>query len=145
MVYLTNTDGAVHALGNGKLLVYGMGADILNIYGPPYSTSSLFEGEWKFRDESSPLYSSQREKGTSLWKHNFLKDGQTVGTSEEFVATDAPAYFSKLIFEEETIFTIKLSQEFKCHTDKEKTGIINGNGRANSIGSGDELTGDSWR
>ncbi|HEY0828405.1 MAG TPA: hypothetical protein VGE40_09945, partial [Bacilli bacterium] len=111
MTYKTNTDRAVHALGNGRLLVYGVGADIINVYGPPYSSTSLLNGQWTFADGSSPIYSSQREKGTSVWRHSFLKNGGCAGTSEEFVATDVPAYLTKVDFQLDTNFNIKLPKE----------------------------------
>ncbi len=45
-----NNDGAIHALGNGRFLVYGRGNDIAEVYGPPYSSPSMLHGKWALAD-----------------------------------------------------------------------------------------------
>lgn len=115
MVSTGNYDGAIHAMGNGRLLVYGKGANIVHVFGPPYSTPSLFSGEWKFADGNSPEFCSQREKGTSIWHHRFERKGSGVGTVQQFVSPDVPAYFNKVVLDEEELTLIcPLPEGYRC-------------------------------
>lgn len=62
--------GAVHAMGNGRLLVYAKDADITHLFGPVYSSSSLISAGWtdpcgEVLKPSSPA----RVRGSSVWTH----------------------------------------------------------------------------
>jgi len=60
-------DGAVHAMGNGHLLVYGSGADLGHVYGPTYSSDSLLSARWERAASGLVLASEHREPGVSVW------------------------------------------------------------------------------
>ena len=53
----------IHAIGNGELCVYGRGADILQIFGPPYSSPSLLTLSLC----DGLQVASEREVGSSVW------------------------------------------------------------------------------
>lgn len=63
----------IHAIGNGELCVYGRGADILQIFGPPYSSPSLLTLSLC----DGLQVASEREAGSSVWNHR-LRDGHGV-------------------------------------------------------------------
>ena len=46
-------DGSIIPIGNGVLLVYEQGPDIINVFGPPYSAPSSLQ--LKMIDEKRPL------------------------------------------------------------------------------------------
>jgi hypothetical protein len=113
-----NVDGAIHAIGNGRLLVYGRGADVHNVYGTPYTTPSLLSGAWKWKDGETPVYASYREKGTSIWNHQFYKRDRLLGTARELIHPVMPAYFKKLVFEEEMDLVCTLPEGYSHHVVK---------------------------
>jgi hypothetical protein len=92
-----NQDGAVHAVGNGRLLVYGEGADIINVYGAPYSSPSVFKGQWSLISGEKPVYASERVKHTNIWSHDFVTGDKVVAHSEEFVSPHLPIYLTEVI------------------------------------------------
>lgn len=78
----------IHAIGNGELCVYGRGADILQIFGPPYSSPSLLTLSLC----DGLQVASEREAGSSVWNHR-LRDGHGVaGQHTDFVADGSPVF-----------------------------------------------------
>lgn len=78
----------IHAIGNGELCVYGRGADILQIFGPPYSSPSLLTLSLC----DGLQVASEREAGSSVWNHR-LRDGHGVaGRHTDFVADGSPVF-----------------------------------------------------
>ena len=78
----------IHAIGNGELCVYGRGADILQIFGPPYSSPSLLTLSLC----DGLQVASEREVGSSVWNHR-LRDGHGVaGRHTDFVADGSPVF-----------------------------------------------------
>ncbi len=86
----TESNGAIHAMGNGEMVVYGQGANLTNIYGPPYSAPNTLslttEGSEQLQD------TAVREMGTSIWNHKTSVAGQPAVDYTEFVASDMAAY-----------------------------------------------------
>ena len=72
--YRDTDNGAVHALGNGRMLIYAIGPEILQIVGAPYSAESL--GTLTIPSVNS--CSSERLPKTAIWKHNL--DNGTIMT-----------------------------------------------------------------
>lgn len=78
----------IHAIGNGELCVYGRGADILQIFGPPYSSPSLLTLSLC----DGVQVASEREAGSSVWNHR-LRDGHGIaGRHTDFVADGSPVF-----------------------------------------------------
>jgi len=59
--------GAVHALGNGEMCVYGLGPGIIKLYPGPLSTPSIFTLDLVSEIPVETL--STREEGTAIWTH----------------------------------------------------------------------------
>jgi hypothetical protein len=87
----------VHCLGNGRLAVYGRGADILQVFGPPYSSTSSISMAVATPDavEAHEVRSS-REPGTAVWTHTLLRRGAEVGGVTDFVDAHLPLFFRGL-------------------------------------------------
>ena len=83
-------EGSVHAMGNGKMVAYGQGPNLVFLYGPPYSTSNILslstESNQAVTDEAT------RESGSAIWRHTATADGKPALEFTEFVASDVPAY-----------------------------------------------------
>lgn len=71
-------DGAVHAMGNGQLLVYGSGADITHVYGPVYSSASLLSARWSHPSGELQLGSQDREPGAGIWRQVLIMGDRSV-------------------------------------------------------------------
>jgi hypothetical protein len=79
-----NDDGSVHCLGNGKLCVYECGPDIIQIFGPPYSTASVMT--LAVKPGPAIECDSVREPGTAIWMHNL----RGLGTMQDFTDSKGP-------------------------------------------------------
>lgn len=96
-MYRLNENGDVHAMGNGTFLAYGRGGDLIQVFGPPYSSPTLLKARWAFPDGSSPMYASKRIAAANVWQHQFLDGaGECAAESEAFVAAELPVYCCKL-------------------------------------------------
>ena len=83
-------DGSIHAMGNGEMVTYACGPNISFLYGPPYSSPSVFS----LTCESDSVLTDQavREIGTAIWGHKTTLDGKSALEYTEFVGADVPAY-----------------------------------------------------
>jgi len=68
-------DGAVHALGNGRIQVYGRGPEILQLFGPVYSCPTAVSVV--AAPGARLTASSRRLPGTGLWAHTLPEGGMT--------------------------------------------------------------------
>ncbi len=83
-----NDDGAVHCLGNGRLCVYEQGPDILQVFGPPYSATTI--GRMDLEGDGLACI-SQRVWGTAVWRHAVNQAGAPVAVITDFVCDTLPA------------------------------------------------------
>ena len=58
-------NGAVHVMGNGRMAIYGIGPELIQIVGEPYSAES-FGG---LSIPSVKQCTSERLEGTAIWRH----------------------------------------------------------------------------
>lgn len=63
--------GAVHALGTGRILVYGQGPEWMQMLGAPYSCPSI--ASLRFSDAEEICAVSERTAGASDWVHTISK------------------------------------------------------------------------
>lgn len=66
-----NDPRAIHAIGNGNFLVYGIGPDIINIFGPDYTSASF--GTICCRQQDP--FVTRRIAGTNRWQHTLQRNG----------------------------------------------------------------------
>lgn len=59
-----NDNGAVHAIGNGRICVYEIGPEILQAFGYPYSAGTCFS-----LASGAESCVSRRKPGTNTWEH----------------------------------------------------------------------------
>lgn len=101
---------AIHCIGNGRMLVYGKQADIIQLSGPPYSTPSI----WSMTLEQGLTVASSRERGTAVWHHQIMKDGRPIAEITDFMSTELPCFVRK----------IKANAPFYFATEQLKTGLV---------------------
>lgn len=83
-------DGSVHAMGNGSMVAYASGPDLINLYGPPYSSPNILCIHTKC---DKPLCDeATREPGAAIWNHRMLIDDSPSLEFTEFVSSSVSAY-----------------------------------------------------
>ena len=88
-----DSDGSVHCLGNGRLCVYGQGPDVIQIFGPPYSTTNI--GRIHL-EQSGVTCQSRRVIGAAIWEHRIAIDGKVVAVMTDFVDSDKPCLVRRI-------------------------------------------------
>lgn len=86
--------GAVHALGNGRLLVYAQGPDLIQVVGPPYS--SPVGSAFQFPHLPGATVSSRRRPLAAIWDHVWEQDGQELATWSDTVDPVAAVYVRRI-------------------------------------------------
>lgn len=104
----SRSDG-VHCLGNGKLAVYGQGINIMQVFGPPYSSPSFMK--LKLRKQEYEV-TSNRIKGSAIWQHEQKESSKTIFEAVDFVDAEIPCFIRKLYIEEEIIFNLEIENDF---------------------------------
>jgi hypothetical protein len=99
-------DGSVHAIGNGRMVVYENGPDVIKIYPAPYSTPSIFMLE--LIDSAGIETASAREQGTAIWEHEIFRRGKSIGTIVDFVDSELPCMIRHFKLTERVSFNLKL-------------------------------------
>lgn len=82
-------DGSVHCLGNGRMCVYGQGPDVLQVFGPTYSTTNI--GRISL-EQPGATAQSRRVMGTAIWEHRIEVEGRTVAVITDFVDSRLPCF-----------------------------------------------------
>lgn len=79
--------GSVHCLGNGHLCVYEQGPDIIQVFGPPYSATTIGTVTLEGADVTCE---SRRVRGAAIWRHEIARDGEAIAAFTDFVDIDTP-------------------------------------------------------
>ncbi len=87
----TEDSGAVHAVGNGKIVAYGQGPNLINFFGPPYSSPNILTIETLCDEEITDEI--KREPGTAIWNHSVCGDEGEILNFSEFIDSKTPTYF----------------------------------------------------
>jgi hypothetical protein len=95
------TNGVL-CLGNGEMMVYEQGSDIIQLFGPPYSSPTVLQLTLNDRTEVKSL----RETHTAIWTHS-LQNGSTKMT--DFVSGNIPCFVRTVENSATLRFTLKLS------------------------------------
>ena len=99
-------DGSIHAIGNGKMVVYENGSNIIKMYPAPYSTPSILKLD--VIDSAHIETSSSREQGTAIWTHQVFQSGKSIGSFVDFVDSELPCMIRHFEINETISFHLKL-------------------------------------
>jgi len=105
--YRDTDNGAVHALGNGRILIYAIGPEILQIVGAPYSAESL----GTLTIPSVNNCSSERLPKTAIWKHTL--DNGTVMT--DVVDSQMTCFIRKINATCDFTMVLQTNEAFLCN------------------------------
>ena len=87
-------DGSIHAMGNGRMLVYGQGPHLIHVWGPPYTSTDLVS----LRVSGPPTLESvsSRERKGPIWHHRLLDGGTDVGEMTDGVDCQLPCLIRRI-------------------------------------------------
>ena len=100
----------IFCLGNGRLAAYETKADIIQLFGPPYSSPSLLQ--MKLIDSTIQI-KSEREIGTAIWNHTLIKKGKVIGTITDFVDPKLPCLIRKFNLRQPITFSLILNDKVR--------------------------------
>jgi hypothetical protein len=110
LVYAQGNIDNIFCIGNGRLAAYESQSDILQLFGPPYSSPSLLE--MKLLD-STIVITSEREYGTAIWKHTLVKNVNTIGVITDFVDSELPCLIRKFDISEPLKYELLFNARIK--------------------------------
>lgn len=99
-------NGAVHVLGNGRMAVYEIGPELIQIVGAPYSADSF--GSLSIPSVDS--CSSERLPKTAIWRHTL--DNGTVMT--DVVDSQLTGFVREIDAADDFTMVLKTSERFEC-------------------------------
>lgn len=102
----SQTGGSVYCLGNGDYGVYAKGIDVIQVFGPPYSSPSLFS--MSLQNKGLEI-ETKREKGTDIYIHTILKNGKKIGTITDFVCSRLACFYRLSDLTEPVSFSFKIA------------------------------------
>jgi hypothetical protein len=120
-------------MGNGRMAAYGSKANIIQLFGPPYSSPSLLK---MTLNDTSLQVKSSREKSTAIWSHTLLDHGVVIGRITDFVDAKNPVFIRKIVLKRPISFSIQFSDKVK---------IIGNAGSYRNAGLSDALLAESPR
>jgi hypothetical protein len=89
----SSDEGSLHALGNGRLLVYGQGPNLENVWSP-YTSFNLLSltliGPAGLESVSS------RERNAPIWHHRLHLNGAQVGSLQDVVDSELPCFLRRI-------------------------------------------------
>ncbi|MCK5887459.1 MAG: hypothetical protein KAG70_13305, partial [Alcanivorax sp.] len=83
--------GSIHSMGNGRMVAYGQGPNLVNLYGPPCSSPNFLR--INIESDNDLVDTALREPGSAIWNHVLNSGGKRVLEFTEFVDAETPAYF----------------------------------------------------
>lgn len=91
----TENDGSIHAIGNGGMLAYGQGPDVMQLAGPPYSAPSYLS--LRVSGDCGDLRAeSSREPGTAVWRHSFYRGGECIARAVDYMPPEEAAFIREI-------------------------------------------------
>jgi len=101
---------SIACIGNGRLAVYEDKANIIQVFGPPYSAPSVLEMQL----DKTIEVTSQREKGTAIWTHRLYHNGKNIAELIDFVTDSLPCF----------IRVIRCSEPISFHIHRTPSGQV---------------------
>lgn len=98
----------LYCLGNGRMAAYETDADIIQLFGPPYSTPSLLSIKL---NKKAVNVKNNRIKRTAIWEHKLTRDGKSIGTITDFIDTQLPVFVRKIVLEDSISFTMHIEKK----------------------------------
>ncbi len=109
----------IHAIGDGNILVYGKNSDITQFFGPPYSSPSVLHLTLMGGDSVI----SGRIKGTAIWEHRILRNGETICSQTDFISSRAGSFVREINSDREVSYELNVALEDLYQAYNEKISV----------------------
>ena len=100
----------IFCIGNGNMAEYGAGADIIQLFGPPYSAPSLLD--LKLADSAIQVLSTRGE-GTAIWIHELKRGNVLIGKIVDLMDTLSPVFVRRFEMSQPVIFNVHANGKTK--------------------------------
>lgn len=97
-------------IGNGLMAIYESKADILQLFGPPYSSPSLLQ---MILSDTTIQVSSVREPGTTIWTHELRRRDTLIGTITDLMDTGSAVLIRKFMLTDSVSFSLRFMDKIK--------------------------------
>ena len=87
-------DGSINCLGDGKLLAYEQGPNVIQVFGPPYAAPTALS--IRLVASTPTVTHSWREPGAAIWHHDILQGAKKTGTLLDFVDSQSPLFLRRI-------------------------------------------------
>lgn len=77
-------DGSIHAMGNTHCCAYGQGPDIIQFFGPPYSSPESC-AQLRLKPVPGLSVQSRRQQGAAIWLHEIFLNGERIGECRDMI------------------------------------------------------------
>ncbi len=101
-----HTNKAIYCLGNSDYCLYEEGINLIQVFGPPYSSPSLFSASLQSRDV---VVETKREQGTDIYVHKLFRNGKAIGTITDFVCSRLSCFCRLSDLTEPVSFTLSVN------------------------------------
>ena len=98
----------VYAMGNGNMCVYGQQANVLQIFGPPYSSPSFINIHLLNNCEVI----SERFQGAAVWKHSLYGRAKKMAVQTDFVTSDTDCYIRAIEANEPVEYDVNIRPQY---------------------------------
>lgn len=104
-------DGSVHCIGNGQMGVYEQGPNVIQIFGPPYSSPSYMK--LGLCREDGMFVVSQREPQTAIWHHKLYIGSRKIGEMVDFMVQESPCLLRIVELARPLSFCVQIEKGWK--------------------------------
>ena len=108
-------DGSIHPIGNGEMLVYEQGPDIVRLFGPPYSSPSYLEMKMDVKTGILRV-ESRREKNTAIWHHTVFREEILIARMADYMLPDKSIFFRDVEVMEEFNLMVSVPDEINAYS-----------------------------
>jgi len=107
----------VHCLGNGQLLIYEAGPNLMQVQGPPYTMPSFGSLSFSKENPNEITCESTRLPGTNIWKHKLQVDSANEKISEftDYMLPDQNVFFRDFVVSEPLMLQFTSAYPTKTH------------------------------
>jgi hypothetical protein len=110
-------DGSIIPIGNGVLMVYEQGPDIIQVFGPPYSAPSSLQ--LLLNEEKRDLkVKSRREKNTAVWHHNVYVNDTLIAEMVDYIVPGKGIFIRDIDAKKELYFKAEVPANLNAISEK---------------------------
>jgi hypothetical protein len=100
-------NNGIHAIGDGNICIYGQNSSIVQLFGPPYSSPSVFHLSLSGKDSVN----SVRCVGTAIWNHTIIRNGVDVSNLTDFISSEAQTFIRNVTSASEVEYELNIAPE----------------------------------